>query len=367
MTTRDAEEVLVARAPGKAPDEDVLLEVRDLKTYFHVMDGTVPAVDGVSFSVHRGETLALVGESGCGKSVTALSIMRLIDIPPGEYAGGEIWFDGRDILKMRLSEFRRIRGNDMTMIFQEPMTSLNPVLTVGDQIVESVVFHRHVSQKQAFKRAVEMLGKVGIATPERRARQYPHEMSGGMRQRVMIALALACDPKLVIADEPTTALDVTIQAQILELIKELQADTGTSLLLITHDLGVVAETVQRVAVMYAGKIIETGTVDEVLLAPRHPYTEGLLGSIPSTAKRGERLSVIHGTVPNPFRMPAGCRFEPRCPYHFEPCVPFEPPLDQAGDNPDRRVACWLHTPPPSVNGQKVEVPPHPGLEKKVPA
>ncbi len=368
MTTREAEEVIVVPTPGKPPAEDVLLEVRNLKTYFHVMDGPVPAVDGVSFAIRKGETLGLVGESGCGKSVTAMSIMRLIDTPPGEYAGGEIWFDGKEILRMRMGDFRKIRGNDMTMIFQEPMTSLNPVLTVGDQIVESVAFHRRVSHKQAFKRAVEMLGKVGIATPERRARQYPHEMSGGMRQRVMIALALACDPKLVIADEPTTALDVTIQAQILELIKQLQQDTGTSLLLITHDLGVVAETVQRIAVMYAGKVIETGTVDEVLLAPKHPYTEGLLGSIPSTAKRGDRLNVIRGTVPNPFRMPVGCRFEPRCPYHFEPCRPFEPPLDQVrGSGEERRVACWLHTPPPPVDGRKVEIPAHPTLEKKVPA
>jgi oligopeptide/dipeptide ABC transporter ATP-binding protein len=358
------ETVLVPQ--GSPPAPDVLLEVRNLKTYFRVMDGIVPAVDGVSFSLRHGETLGLVGESGCGKSVTALSIMRLLDMPPAMFAGGEIWFDGREILSMPLDRFRRIRGDDVTMIFQEPMTSLNPVMTVGDQIVESVVFHRHVSQKEGLRRAIEMLSKVGIATPERRVRQYPHEMSGGMRQRVMIALALACDPKLIIADEPTTALDVTIQAQILELIKQLQVDTGVSLLLITHDLGVVAETVQQLAVMYAGKVVETGTADEVLLAPRHPYTEGLLDSIPSTARRGQRLNVIQGTVPNPFRMPAGCRFAPRCPYRFEPCDPLEPPLEPPGREEGRRVACWLHTPVP-IRDHKVEVPAHASLQKKVPS
>jgi len=361
----DDEEVEVLVPVGDPPPDDVLLEVRNLRTYFEVMDGVVPAVDGVSFSLRRGETLGLVGESGCGKSVTALTIMRLLDIPPARIASGEIWFDGREMLSMPLGRFRRIRGDDMTMIFQEPMTSLNPVMSIGDQIAESVVFHRRVSRKEGARRAVEMLGKVGIATPERRARQYPHEMSGGMRQRVMIALALACDPKLLIADEPTTALDVTIQAQILELIKQLQVDTGTSLLLITHDLGVVAETVQRLAVMYAGKVIETGTVDEVLLAPRHPYTEGLLDSIPSTARRGERLNAIQGTVPNPFRMPAGCRFAPRCPYRFEPCDPFEPPLEPPGRSEDRLAACWLHSRPP-IEDHRVDVPPHPNLLKPVP-
>ena len=324
------------------PPDDVLLEVRGLKTHFHVMDGTVPAVDGVDFSIKRGQTLGLVGESGCGKSVTSLSIMRLIDTPPGEYVAGQIWFDGQELMSLPEREMEAIRGNDITMIFQEPMTSLNPVFTIGDQIAEQVALHRKVSKKVAWARAVEMLTLVGISSPERRAKQYPHEMSGGMRQRVVIAMALSCNPKLIIADEPTTALDVTIQAQILELIKQIQRETGTALLLITHDLAVVAETVEHVAVMYAGKIVETGTVDEVLLRPKHPYTEGLLTSIPSHVPRGQRLNVIRGTVPNPFRMPQGCRFEPRCPYAFEPCKAFEPDLLEIGAGCE--VACWLHVP-----------------------
>ncbi|MGC8633472.1 MAG: ABC transporter ATP-binding protein [Candidatus Limnocylindrales bacterium] len=309
------------------------------------MDGTVPAVDGVSFQVNRGETLGLVGESGCGKSVTALTIMRLIETPPGEIVGGEIWFNGRDVLQLSSNQMLEVRGAEMAMIFQEPMTSLNPVLTVGDQIAEAVLAHKKVSQKAAWDRAVEMLRLVGIPEAARRVKQYPHEMSGGMRQRVMIALALSCDPKLLIADEPTTALDVTIQAQILELIRRVQEETGTALLLITHDLGVVAETVQRIVVMYAGKIVETGAVDEVLQNPQHPYTEGLLASIPSKGMRGTRLNVIRGSVPNPFMMPSGCRFAPRCPYAFDPCRDHEPPLDDLGSG-DRRVACWLHTRPP---------------------
>ncbi len=328
--------------PGIPPPSDVLLEVRDLRTHFHVMDGTVAAVDGVSFSIKRGDTMGLVGESGCGKSVTSLTIMRLLDIPPAEIVSGEIWFDGRDLLRLPESEMREVRGNDITMIFQEPMTSLNPVFQIGDQIGEAVVQHRHVSRKAGWDRAVEMLRLVGIPGPERRAKQYPHEMSGGMRQRVMIAMALACDPKLVIADEPTTALDVTIQAQILELIKALQRDTGAALLLITHDLAVVAETVQQAAVMYAGKIVESGPVEDVILRPKHPYTEGLLRSIPSHVPKGQRLNVIKGTVPNPFRMPPGCRFEPRCPYAFEPCHDHEPPLAAAQAGQTQRVACWLH-------------------------
>ncbi len=327
--------------PGVPPPDDVLLEVRGLQTHFKVMDGTVPAVDGVDFSLRRGETLGLVGESGSGKSVTALSVMRLIETP-GVIVGGEIWFDGRDILKLSEGDMEDIRGNDITMVFQEPMTSLNPVFTVGEQIAESVRLHRHASKKDAWDRAIEMVRLVGIPSPERRVKQYPHEMSGGMRQRIMIAMALACDPKLIIADEPTTALDVTIQAQILELVKRIQTESGAALLLITHDLAVVAETVQRVAVMYAGKIVESGDVEETLLHPKHPYTEGLLTSIPSRVARGQRLNVIKGTVPNPFRLPKGCRFEPRCPYSFEPCKPYEPPLQVVG--PDRRVRCWLSVP-----------------------
>lgn len=331
------------RVIGSPPPADVLLEVRGLKTYFHVMDGTVPAVDGVDFKIKRGETLGLVGESGCGKSVTSLTIMRLVDIPPGEIVAGEVWFDGREILSLPMSEMRNIRGADMSMIFQEPMTSLNPVFPVGMQIAEAVKAHRHVSNRGAWDRAVEMLQAVGIPSPERRAKQYPHELSGGMRQRVMIAMALSCDPMLIIADEPTTALDVTIQAQILELIKSIQVRTGAALLLITHDLAVVAETVERMAVMYAGQIVETGTAEEVLLNPKHPYTQGLITSIPSNVPRGQRLNVIRGTVPNPFRMPAGCRFQPRCPLAFEPCRNFDPPLRAI--DPDRRAACWLQYPP----------------------
>jgi oligopeptide/dipeptide ABC transporter ATP-binding protein len=331
-----------ARVIGPPPAPDVLLEVRGLRTHFRVLDGVIPAVDGVDFSLKRGETLGLVGESGCGKSVTSLSIMRLIQTPPGEIVAGEIWFDGRELLSLSDQDMEEIRGNDITMIFQEPMTSLNPVFTVGEQIAESVRLHRKASKRDAWDRAIEMLRLVGIPSPERRVKQFPHELSGGMRQRVMIAMALACDPQLIIADEPTTALDVTIQAQILELIKRIQEETGTALLLITHDLAGVTETVQRVAVMYAGKIVETGTVAETLLAPRHPYTEGLITSIPSRVEKGQRLNVIRGTVPNPFRMPKGCRFEPRCPYAFEPCKPFEPELEEI--DKDRRVRCWLHVP-----------------------
>jgi len=306
------------------------------------MDGTVKAVDGVDFRLERGATLGLVGESGCGKSVTALSIMRLIESPPGEIAGGEIWFDGRDLLALSDDEMRGVRGGEIAMIFQEPMTSLNPVFTVGDQIAEAVRLHQQVSAREARDRAVESLRVVGLSAPERRARQYPHEMSGGMRQRVMIAMALSCNPKLLIADEPTTALDVTIQAQILELIGEIQAATGTALLLITHDLAVVAETVQHLAVMYAGRIVETGTVEEVILAPKHPYTQGLMNSIPSEAKRGRQLSAIEGVVPNPFRMPPGCKFQPRCPYQWDRCVQ-EPRLIEVGHR-DRRSRCWLQSP-----------------------
>jgi oligopeptide/dipeptide ABC transporter ATP-binding protein len=326
-----------ARPDDKAA-ADVLLDVRDLRTYFHVMDGTVRAVDGVSFSIRRGETLGIVGESGCGKSVTALTIMRLLDIPPAEVATGEILFEGRDIITMSDHEMRSLRGNDIAMIFQEPMTSLNPVFTVGNQIGEAVRQHLKVSRREAIERAIESLKLVGISFPERRVKQYPHELSGGMRQRVMIAMALSCEPKLLIADEPTTALDVTIQAQILELIRAIQQETGTALMLITHDLGVVAEMVHDVVVMYAGRVVEQGTVHEVLLQPRHPYTEGLLSSIPSKGMRGTRLNVIKGTVPNPFRMPKGCNFAPRCPYAFEPCPDHDPRIEEGGGPP---VACWL--------------------------
>ena len=329
--------------PGSGPptDPDVLLDVRGLRTYFHVMDGTVRAVDGVDFSLKRGQTLGIVGESGCGKSVTALTIMQLLDIPPGEIVDGEIWFDGRDLLTLRPEELGRVRGADIAMIFQEPMTSLNPVFTIGDQISEAIMLHQHVGRTEAMSRAIESLRAVGIPAPERRVKQYPHEMSGGIRQRVMIAMALSCNPKLIIADEPTTALDVTIQAQILELIKKIQVDSGAALLLITHDLAVVAETVQNVAVMYAGRVVEAGPVEDVLLRPQHPYTLGLLSSIPALHKRGRQLDVIKGVVPNPFRMPPGCKFGPRCPYAWDKCRQSEPELVAI---PGRAVKsrCFLH-------------------------
>jgi oligopeptide/dipeptide ABC transporter ATP-binding protein len=323
--------------------EDIL-QIKDLRTWFHVMDGTVKAVDGVDLSIGRGRTLGVVGESGCGKSVTALSIMRLLDIPPAEIASGEIRFDGRDLLALPEDEMRRLRGNEIAMIFQEPMTSLNPVFRVGDQIAEAVRLHFEVSKAEAQDRAVENLRRVGMAHPERRAKQYPHELSGGMRQRVMIAMALSCQPKLLIADEPTTALDVTIQAQILELIREIQAQTGAALMLITHDLGVVAEMVDEVVVMYAGRVVERGTAVQVLLEPMHPYSEGLLASIPSRSMRGQRLNVIRGTVPNPFNMPEGCNFGPRCPYVFDACRAYDPRL---GEVDGRQLACWRHQEPPA--------------------
>ncbi len=287
-------------AAGVPPPDDVLLEVRGLKTYFKVMDGTVPAVDGVDFSLRRGETLGLVGESGSGKSVTSLSIMRLIE-RPGEIVGGEVWFEGRDLLKLSNGDMEDIRGNEITMIFQEPMTSLNPVFTVGEQIAESVRLHRHASKKDAWDRAIEMLKLVGIPSPERRVKQYPHEMSGGMRQRVVIAMALACDPKLIIADEPTTALDVTIQAQILELMKRIQAESGAAMLLITHDLAVIAETVERVAVMYAGKIVESGAVEDTLLQPTAPVHRGTadLDPVARRPRPAPERDQGHGSQPVP--------------------------------------------------------------------
>ncbi|MEO5966437.1 MAG: ABC transporter ATP-binding protein [Candidatus Limnocylindrales bacterium] len=326
---------------GEPPPDDILVDVRNLRTSFKVMDGTVPAVDGVSFSLGKGQTLGIVGESGSGKSVTALTIMRLLDIPPAEIgAGSEIWFDGREVLSMPEREMRHLRGNDMAMIFQEPLTSLNPVFTVGDQIAEQVQLHMKVKAKESRDRAIEMLRLVGIPSPERRAKQYPHELSGGMRQRVMIGMALSCEPKLLIADEPTTALDVTVQAQILELLKVIQQRTGAALLLITHDLGVVAEMVDNVIVMYAGQVVEQGTVNEVLIEPRMPYTMGLIESIPTVEKRGGRLSAISGVVPSPFHLPPACRFEPRCPYHWETCREVPPELYQAG--PSGRLArCHL--------------------------
>ena len=337
-------ETIEVHQVGAPPPADVLLDVRNLRTIFHVMDGDVPAVDGVSFSLKRGQSLGIVGESGSGKSVTALTIMRLLDIPPAEVGGdSEIWFDGKELLRMPMEEMRKIRGNDAAMIFQEPLTSLNPVFTIGDQIAEQVELHLKVKRKEAWQRAIESLKLVGIPSPERRVKQYPHEMSGGMRQRVMIAMALSCEPKLLIADEPTTALDVTIQAQILELLKVIQERTDSALLLITHDLGVVAEMVQNVVVMYAGQVVERGSVEQVLLEPRAPYTMGLLESIPTVDKRGGRLSVIKGTVPSPFNLPPACRFEPRCPYGWDLCRTVPPEL-YATDHEGQLARCHLNTP-----------------------
>jgi oligopeptide/dipeptide ABC transporter ATP-binding protein len=345
MTEATVTDTISPRAAvGAPPARDVLLDVRDLKTYFRVLDGVVPAVDGISFSLKAGQTLGIVGESGSGKSVTALTIMRLLDIPPAEIgADSEVWFDGREILSLPLDAMRRIRGKDMAMIFQEPLTSLNPVFTVGDQIAEQVALHLRVSRREAWERAIEAIRLVGIPGAERRVKQYPHELSGGMRQRVMIAMALSCEPKLLIADEPTTALDVTIQAQILELLKTIQQRTGSALMLITHDLGVVAEMVDDVIVMYTGEIVEQGTVHEVLLEPRTPYTMGLLESIPTVDKRGGRLSAIKGVVPSPFNLPPACRFQPRCPYAWEVCGRQAPELRPIGTSA-RLSRCHLHTP-----------------------
>jgi peptide/nickel transport system ATP-binding protein/oligopeptide transport system ATP-binding protein len=335
-----------APAGTSTGDPERLVEVEDLRTYFDVMDGTVRAVDGVSFGVPRAGTLGIVGESGCGKSVTALTIMRLLETPPARIESGSIRLEGRDMLALSDDEMRRIRGGEIAMVFQEPMTSLNPVFTIGDQISEAIVEHLKVSKKEAWERSISALEKVGMSSPERRVRQYPHELSGGMRQRAMIAMGLSCQPKMLIADEPTTALDVTVQAQILDLIRSVQADLGMALLLITHDLGVVAEMVDDVAVMYAGRVVEAGPVDEVFVSPRHPYTQGLLESMPSRSRRGERLKVIKGSVPNPFNMPPGCNFAPRCPSRFAPCDRHDPLLGPA-DELGRRTACWLWETPPA--------------------
>ncbi len=319
-----------------------LLEVDDLKTYFYTRDGIVRAVDGVSFHVLPGETLAVVGESGCGKSVTSLSILRLIASPPGKIVSGRLMFEGRDLLGLTEDEMRGVRGNEISMIFQEPMTSLNPVLTIGRQIAEALVLHRGLSRKQALERAVEMLTLVNIPEAARRVEQYPHQLSGGMRQRVMIAMALACNPRLLIADEPTTALDVTIQAQILDLMRELKQKTGAAIVLITHDLGVVAEMAQRVVVMYAGRKVEEASVDELFAHPRHPYTEGLLKSIPrleeAQADHRPRLAEIRGTVPSLKEEIPGCLFAPRCSYATERCHREYPPLEQKA--PAHFAACW---------------------------
>ena len=330
----------VAAATVAAP----VLEVDDLKTQFFTPAGVVKAVDGVSYQVRRGEILGVVGESGCGKSVTALSIMRLVANPPGRIVGGAIRLNGRNLLSITEDEMVKVRGKDVSMIFQEPMTSLNPLYTIGRQIAETVALHEGLSKKDAFDKAIEMLRRVSIPEAERRADAYPHQMSGGMRQRVMIAMALACNPKVLIADEPTTALDVTIKAQILDLIRDLREKYGTAIVLITHDMGVVAENADRVVVMYAGRKVEEADADTIFTAPAHPYTVGLLGSIPhidEAATAGparRRLTEIKGLVPSLARLPAGCSFAPRCAFASDQCRNHQPALVEV--HAGHRVACW---------------------------
>jgi oligopeptide/dipeptide ABC transporter ATP-binding protein len=324
--------------------DSYLLEIKGLKTHFFTDEGVSPAVDGVDYAVRKGETLGVVGESGCGKSVTALSIMRLIPEPPGKIIGGDILFENQSLLALSNDEMRRIRGNKISMIFQEPMTSLNPVYTIGNQISEALRLHQGLSKKDAHERAIEMLQLVGIPLPERRVDEHPHQLSGGMRQRAMIAMALSCNPSLLIADEPTTALDVTIQAQILDLMVSLKADLDTAIILITHDLGVVAESAARVVVMYAGKVVEEADVYNIFEHPLHPYTEGLLESIPRidrSAQKKARLTEIQGVVPIPSQLPDGCHFNPRCPKVMDVCRHENPELKKESE--DHQVRCWLYS------------------------
>ena len=318
--------------------KEKLIEVKGLKTDF--MSEGLPrrVIDDISFEIYKGEVLGVVGESGSGKSVTAKSILRIIPSPPGKIIGGEIFFEDRDILQMDLASLLKIRGNEISMIFQEPMSSLNPVFTCGDQIIEAIMLHQKLDKKAARQKAIDMLKMVGIQSPEERVDSYPHELSGGMRQRIMIAMALSCTPKLLIADEPTTALDPTIQAQILELIRNVQKEIGMSVMYITHDLGVVAETCDRVMVMYAGKIVEKAEVAELFTSPAHPYTQGLLKAVPRLNAKRERLYTIEGMVPHFSDMPEGCSFHPRCPYAFAKCIAEKPLLGEIRESHD--VACW---------------------------
>jgi len=320
-------------------EKELLLEVKDLKTYFYTEDGVVKAVDGVSFKLHKGEVLGLVGESGCGKSVTSLSVMRLVDAP-GKNAGGEILFKGESILKKSEEEMRKIRGSEVAMIFQEPMTALNPVYTIGDQVMEAILIHQDVSEEEAKKLTIKMLDIVGIPDSDKRFNEYPHEMSGGMRQRAMIAMAMSCNPDLLISDEATTALDVTIQAQILELMKDLQKKIGMAILFITHDLALVAEMADTVAVAYMGKIVEYSSVRNIFKEPRHPYTYGLLKSIPSLLieKTKQHLPAIEGMIPSPYKMPKGCYFNPRCPFATDICRKQIPELKEI--EPGHLVRCF---------------------------
>ena len=328
---------------ARAVPGDAVLEVDKLQTHFFTQTGTVKAVDGVSYAVHRGETLGVVGESGCGKSVTALSIMRLVASPPGRIVGGAVRLEGQDLLKLGDVEMENVRGNDVSMIFQEPMTSLNPVYTVGEQIAEVIRLHEGLNRRDALDRTIEMLRLVHIPTPERRVHNYPHQFSGGMRQRVMIAMALSCNPKLLIADEPTTALDVTIQAQILDLLGEMKSRFGMAIMLITHAMGVVAETAQRVVVMYAGRVVEEASVERLFAQPLHPYTQGLIRSIPridTSVGKKQRLEAIAGMVPGLIDPPPGCRFAPRCKFARPACTEAVPELRavEAG----HKVACILY-------------------------
>jgi oligopeptide transport system ATP-binding protein len=331
---------------ASARGNDALLSVQDLRTHFFTRAGVVKAVDGVSFDLRRGETLGIVGESGSGKTVTALSIMRLLPTPPGRIVSGRIIFEGRDLVTLPQRELGRLRGNVISMIFQDPMTALNPVFTIGYQITETLKRHQQISGRQAELRAAELLARVGIPAPQKRLKDYPHNFSGGMRQRVVIAMALACRPKLIVADEPTTALDVTIQAQILDLLRGLRQDFDTSILLITHDLGVVASLCDRVVVMYGGKVLETGTVLETFKEARQPYTEGLLNSIPRLDRaRGEPLTPIPGIPPDMLHPPQGCPFAPRCPRVLERCVHEMPPLEVVQGSSTHLAACWATNPP----------------------
>lgn len=321
---------------------DPILQIERLKTVFRTADGVVQAVNGVSYDVRPGETLAVVGESGSGKSVTAMSVLRLIPEPPGAIEGGRIIFDGEDLLRYSPAAIRRIRGRRIAMIFQEPMTSLNPVHTIGDQIVEAMLIHRICDRTEARRRAVGLLRRVGIPAPEDRVRDYPHQLSGGMRQRVMIAIALACEPDVLIADEPTSALDVTVQLQILRLIKDLQEQLGMAVILITHDLGVVAEVADRVVVMYAGRVVESGSLDDIFYRSVHPYVSGLRASIPDLEKPADRLPVIRGSVPNAAHLPTGCPFHPRCPHVMDRCREEDPPETRVAGRRDHTVRCWLN-------------------------
>jgi oligopeptide transport system ATP-binding protein len=316
-----------------------LLEVKDLKVSFYTYSGEVQAVRGVDLELSKGEALAIVGESGSGKSVTSKAIMRLIPNPPGKIKEGEVLFEGKDITKLTEREMQKIRGSEISMIFQDPMTSLNPTMTVGKQIMEGLIKHQRLSKSEANERAVQLLKLVGLPNAEARVKQYPHQFSGGMRQRVVIAIALACNPKLLIADEPTTALDVTIQAQILDLMRDLQEKTGTAIILITHDLGVVANLAQRVAVMYGGMIVETGTVDEIFYKPKHPYTWGLLASMPKLDSGAEELLAIPGTPPDLADPPKGCPFAARCPHAMQVCVDNMPEYTELSET--QKTACWL--------------------------